>query len=98
MVLRSVAPSMPPTYDGRPWPVAPGHGEADLARAHGAEIRLHREARHHAEAVRIAEMDEGALVVERRGLEHDLVVARAERAVVRPEDDAQVIGVRAATR
>ena len=69
----------------------PGDREAHLVLRDGAEIRPHREASHDTEGVRVREMGECPAVGQRDSIEHDAVVARAERPFVRIQRNLQTV-------
>ncbi len=68
-------------------------GEPDLVRAHRREVRFHGHPRHEAVAVRVGEVQERAVVADRRGLEHDAVVAGVERAAGRGEHEGEEVAL-----
>ena len=59
-----------------------GDRETHLAPAGGAKVDLHRQPSRHVESVGIRKMDERAAILHRHCLEHDAVIARAERSPV----------------
>ena len=67
--------------------------EADLSAACRGEVGLHGDARREAEAVRIRHVDERAPGIERRGLEHDPVLAGAHGPGVGVEHHLEVVGL-----